>query len=159
MQTKTMTIYQELKDAGVPLDNHESDLYVKATPEAIEILERRGIIPTTASDYVGIFRSKMDGHIWFDLPFRYDPYWEVRDHKRQLTSMICIDVEAYDDVDAANINMLMSMSIRDSKTRCPNPYCNGLGQTDTGGTYHGLCGYCMPQPEDINDERHKPTVN
>ena len=33
-----MTIYQKLKDANIPLDHHETDLYAKVTPESINII-------------------------------------------------------------------------------------------------------------------------
>lgn len=65
-------LYQRLKEAGVPLDSHESDLYAKATPEAERIFAEAGVRePQT-------FVSEMDGEIWYDIPYAYTPYWEQR---------------------------------------------------------------------------------
>ena len=52
------------------IDHHESDLYIKRTPKSSELVkcyEYRTIVE--------IFRSQLDGCIWFDIPFGYDPYW------------------------------------------------------------------------------------
>lgn len=66
-----MTIYEQLKAAGVPTDHHESDLYAKVTPES------RGII----NDYkfkcnVTTFYSQIDHELWFEIPFEFDPFWD-----------------------------------------------------------------------------------
>lgn len=69
-----MSIYQALKDAGVPLDSHESDLYAKATPECLEILrihKSNGLCATP-------FKSEIDGSTWLDIPFAFEPWWEAR---------------------------------------------------------------------------------
>lgn len=64
------TIMQEMIDAGVEISHHESDLYVKVTPESRAIVE----------DYefrcnVTAFRSRVDGELWYDVPFAFDPFW------------------------------------------------------------------------------------
>lgn len=67
---KAMSIYQQLKDAGIPIDNHESDLYCLKTPESAAIVrawEHAGIVTT--------FISQIDGKVWYDLPFAYEPFW------------------------------------------------------------------------------------
>jgi hypothetical protein len=69
-----MTLYQELKAAGVPLDSHESDLYFKHTREAIDIL-RRYPVECKASKS---FRSELDGDSWVEVPFAFSPFWEDR---------------------------------------------------------------------------------
>lgn len=70
-----MAIYDDLKSAGVPLDNHESDLYALVTPESTRIVQAhtqahggRGMITT--------FVSSIDGKRWYDIPFAYLPFWE-----------------------------------------------------------------------------------
>lgn len=63
-----MSIYTELKDAGCELDNHETDLYVKLCPKAIEII--RDMEPV-----VGRSTFMSDGELWMDIPFAYDPAW------------------------------------------------------------------------------------
>lgn len=65
------TLYQALVAAGVPTDHHESDLYVKATPEAQQILREYG------HDRPKVFMSNTDTGPWYDLPFAYEPFWNV----------------------------------------------------------------------------------
>ena len=66
-----MSLYEELKTAGIPLDNHESDLYAKVTSESRDIVVRSGWSCST-------FVSNIDGGLWFDLPFAYEPFWLKR---------------------------------------------------------------------------------
>lgn len=64
------SLYEQLVAAGCEIDNHESDLYVKATPEAL------AIIKTFEFRNVTRFRNQIDGEIWLDCPFAYDPFWQ-----------------------------------------------------------------------------------
>jgi len=64
------SIFEILKERGIPTDHHESDLYVKATPEAIEL--------TKDFESREFFTSNIDGERWIDLPFRYDPFWDEK---------------------------------------------------------------------------------
>jgi hypothetical protein len=66
-----MSIYQELKAAGVPLASHESNLYAKATPEARKILQGYEF-----KNNVTAFINQVEGGIWFDIPFAYEPFWD-----------------------------------------------------------------------------------
>lgn len=64
------TLMQEIIDAGVEIDHHESDLYVKVTPESRKIVD--------AYEFrcnVTTFRSRIDGTTWYDIPFAFDPFW------------------------------------------------------------------------------------
>lgn len=66
-----MTLYEELMSAGIPIDHHGSDLYFRATAESGRILDKhrhRYARPST-------FKSQVDGELWFDVPFAYDPFW------------------------------------------------------------------------------------
>lgn len=72
------SIYKVLMDAQVPdkdIDNHFSDLYLRATPQNTELLKRyyeaNGVKRLPEK-----FRSKLDNDEWYDIPFAYDPYWE-----------------------------------------------------------------------------------
>lgn len=59
------------------MSSHESDLYFKATPESLAILERYPIQKSNAQR----FRNKRPpnvGESWVDVPFAYDPWWEAR---------------------------------------------------------------------------------
>ena len=72
-----MTLYQELKNAGCEMDSHCSDLYVKNTVCALEIilLYENEKAQTVSRTY---FRSEVDGQSWIDLPFQFTPYWKKR---------------------------------------------------------------------------------
>jgi len=67
----TMTLYEQLKGAGVPLDNHESDLYALANETSKQIIMSHRNWQNTTT-----FRSQIDGKIWYDIPFAYQPFWE-----------------------------------------------------------------------------------
>ncbi len=69
-----MSLYTDLKAAGVPLDSHESDLYAKATPEAKNIIEGWHDYAHSAK----MFKSQIDGEWWFDIPFAFEPFWEAK---------------------------------------------------------------------------------
>jgi hypothetical protein len=63
-------IYDTLKAAGCKLDHHESDLYVKATPEALAL--------TAGAPNRSFFTSQIDGQRWIELPFMYKPFWAAK---------------------------------------------------------------------------------
>ena len=64
-----MSIYTELRDAGVHLNYHQSDLYAKDCPEARTILRQYG-----SRRNVSAFHSEQDGELWYDIPFAFDPF-------------------------------------------------------------------------------------
>jgi hypothetical protein len=63
--------YSAALAAGIQIDSHESDLYIKGTPEAFAIVKRTGASYST-------FRSNIDRETWIDVPFAYLPWWEAR---------------------------------------------------------------------------------
>ena len=63
--------YQALRASGAPLDSHESDLYVKDTPEV-----RKIIAANPQSWSFSRFRHQVTKEMWLDLPFAFDPWWE-----------------------------------------------------------------------------------
>ena len=67
------TLYGDMLAAGVSLDNHESDLYAKITPESQAIV---GAYKFKSN--VRTFRSQIDGTLWYDIPFAFLPWWERR---------------------------------------------------------------------------------
>jgi hypothetical protein len=71
MSAEYVNVYQLLKDAGVPLDNHESDLYAEATPEAVAIVKASGWSFT-------YFRNEATGRLNMDLPFAFTPWWDAK---------------------------------------------------------------------------------
>ena len=68
----TPTLYEVLKAAGCDLDSHESDLYVKDTPEAREIVGRY-CLP------INLFVSPIDKKMRIELPFMNQPFWEAKE--------------------------------------------------------------------------------
>ena len=66
------SLYEEIKKAGIPIGNHCSDLYFKRTPESLEILTKHDLQKKNAT----YFTNQINGEIWVDVPFAYDPYWE-----------------------------------------------------------------------------------
>lgn len=65
------SIFEEIIHAGIEYDNHCSDLYVKDSPEAREIIKRY-------DRSLEFFNNAIDGSRWIDVPFAYDPYWDKR---------------------------------------------------------------------------------
>lgn len=69
------SIYEQAKELMQPsdIDHHESDLYLKVTPES----------ETLVRDYefrrnVKRFISNIDRSVWFDIPFAFDPFWNKK---------------------------------------------------------------------------------
>jgi len=76
-----MGIYNELKKENVPIGSHESDLYCKVTKVSKKIVERYVLKRSVRS-----FKNQIDGSLWFDIPFEYEPYYsrlnkKMRKHK------------------------------------------------------------------------------
>jgi hypothetical protein len=67
-----MSLYSDLIAAGCEIDHHESDLYVKVTPQSRPIIERHVWVGKFHS--ATLFYSK-DGAQWWDVPFAYEPFW------------------------------------------------------------------------------------
>jgi hypothetical protein len=67
------SIYEQLKEANIPLDSHESDLYAKVTPESEKIISEYKF-----KDNVSRFKDNINHQMWFDIPFAFRPYWEKR---------------------------------------------------------------------------------
>lgn len=74
------SIHQQMLAAGVEIDNHESDLYAMVTPESTRILEEAGI--AIDGHNASVFTSQIDGKRWYDLPFKYDPFWDKVEEQR-----------------------------------------------------------------------------
>ena len=64
-------IYEELKNAGVEIANHESDLYCPVNVITKEIVSRYEY-----SQNVTIFKDQITGKPWYNIPFAYTPFWE-----------------------------------------------------------------------------------
>jgi len=68
-----MTIQEQLKKEfpNLETDSHESDLYIKHTPEVWEFLKSNYEYFCNCSK----FHSQTDHELWIDLPFAYDNFW------------------------------------------------------------------------------------
>lgn len=69
-----MTLYEELKAAGIETDSHESDLYAPDTPEVVAILARYPTENKTSRAFV----NQIDKKLWFDIPFAFTPFWQAK---------------------------------------------------------------------------------
>ena len=65
------TLYDECVEANLELDHHESDLYIKDCTAARELLAKHNHTFET-------FTSQIDGAVWLDVPFAYQPYWDEK---------------------------------------------------------------------------------
>ena len=72
-----MTIFEKVQAAGIPHDNHSSDLYIPVTEETKALVAQY-----EHKTSVTVFTSQIDGKSWFDIPFAYEPFW--KDAERQV---------------------------------------------------------------------------
>jgi hypothetical protein len=74
------TLYQRLKAVMKPEDisSHESDLYVRWTPEAQAVINewRRENGLMDGWGLCSWFTNQVEGGTWIDIPFAFDPFWE-----------------------------------------------------------------------------------
>lgn len=71
--SKGQTLYEAVKEAGIPIGNHYSDLYAKSCRELDEILKEFPLYKTGALRQN--FTSCIDKTRWSSFPFLFDPYW------------------------------------------------------------------------------------
>ena len=67
-------LYDDIKAAGIPHSNHQSDLYFPVTPESTAILRLSPVEYTNART----FTSQIDGGRWYDVPFAFLPWWDAK---------------------------------------------------------------------------------
>ena len=66
-------LYDELHAAGCEMDGRYSDLYVRPTRKAREILSR---YPTERANS-HTFQADDGSGMWIEVPFAYAPYWRA----------------------------------------------------------------------------------
>lgn len=66
-------VYAEMLATGLPLDSHESDLYVEVTPATRAIVERY-----QHRNNVTSFTHAVNGRQYFDIPFAFTPFWNAK---------------------------------------------------------------------------------
>ncbi len=67
-----MTLFEEIVSRGIPYANHESDLYIPATDET------RALVKQCRHSTPSAFVNEVEGGLWLDVPFAYDPWWQRR---------------------------------------------------------------------------------
>lgn len=72
-----MSLYEEIKAAGIPVDNHESDLYFQDTEESRAILAKHRPEDKNATTFINQAEPHK-GERWIDVPFAFTPFWEKR---------------------------------------------------------------------------------
>jgi hypothetical protein len=75
----TATLYGDLRAAGVPIANHQSDLYFQDSANSRAILARWPDKAKLATR----FENQQTGETWWDVPFAFLPWWEQREAGRQ----------------------------------------------------------------------------
>jgi hypothetical protein len=69
-------IFEQVKALGIEYDSHESDLYIPVTEQTQALMatysHRKNVLT---------FTSKVDGKLWYDIPFAFAPWWEARRSK------------------------------------------------------------------------------
>lgn len=65
------SLYAEAVALGIPTDSHESDLYLPRTAQTVALVKKW-------NRSVSTFTSQIDGKLWLDVPFAFDPWWEAR---------------------------------------------------------------------------------
>lgn len=70
------TLYNELKERGIEIGNHESDLYFPSTPETKAILAKYPLQKLCSTSFI----NNIDKTLWIDVPFGFDPYWEAKEN-------------------------------------------------------------------------------
>ena len=55
------------------IDNHNSDLYLKKTVVSDALISEYGF-----KENVKTFKDNINGEIWYDIPFEYEPWWSKR---------------------------------------------------------------------------------
>ena len=65
------TLYEQLKEAGVKVENWQSDLYCPVNEVSKKIVENSALAFTA-----GKFIDQIDKKLWYDIPFAFDPYYK-----------------------------------------------------------------------------------
>lgn len=79
--TQTASIYEQLNEMGIEMDNHQSDMYVPATPEVMAVIQAAHAEDPTIM--YSTFEDLRTGDTWVDLPFQYEPHWEQKQSQRE----------------------------------------------------------------------------
>ena len=70
---KIEDIYRAMKNAGVEISSHESDMYCPVNDCTKKIVKAY-----TYKGNVTVFHNQTDNALWYDVPFAYQPWWNKR---------------------------------------------------------------------------------
>lgn len=68
-----MSIYEQMVEAGVEISNHASDMYVPVNDVTRAIVDEYEF-----ANNVTRFYSNIDGKLHYDIPFAFEPYWDLK---------------------------------------------------------------------------------
>jgi 2'-5' RNA ligase len=102
------TLYHILYAEDIPMDHHESDLYVLNSPEALNLIHFYEA-QTGEKLHITPFTSQIDNKIWLDIPGHYMPFWDksVPEPKKKVTH------SPESDFGVSQMHMLPEMSTRE----------------------------------------------
>lgn len=69
-----MSIYEQMVQAGVKVENHCSDMYVPKNAITEQIISTYDF-----PAMVTVFRDNIDHELWYCIAFAYDPFWTQKD--------------------------------------------------------------------------------
>jgi len=67
------SLYDRAIEQGLEMGSHESDLYLKVTPESYKLIKNYKYRPNVTT-----FISQIDKALWYDIPFAYQPFWDKK---------------------------------------------------------------------------------
>lgn len=68
------TLYERLIAAGCEVSSHRSDLYVRRCEDVLSVINAY-MKETGEKITFSTFKNNIDGGMWLDIPFSFDPYW------------------------------------------------------------------------------------
>lgn len=68
-----MTLFDEVVQQNIPHASHESDLYIPINELTTALLKSHQLHGTAC---VTTFWNQVEGGMWYDVAFQYQPYWQ-----------------------------------------------------------------------------------
>ena len=68
-----MDIFAKVIARKIEYSNHESDLYIPVTPETTDLVKSYPYMTNVTT-----FVSQIERKLYYDIPFAYKPWWDVR---------------------------------------------------------------------------------
>lgn len=71
------TLFERVRESGIPYASHESDLYVQKGEKLTEILRDFPLERSNATSFA-YQGGEHHGELWADIPFAYLPFWQSK---------------------------------------------------------------------------------